>query len=52
MAASVSHPAAQTGDDFAPVTDAMLADPADRDWLMWRRALDGWGFRCEYVAKY
>ena len=42
--AFVSHPAAQTGDDFVPVTDAMLADPADGDWLMWRRTLDGWGY--------
>ena len=39
--ASISHPAAQTGDDFVPVTDAMLAAPADGDWLMWRRTLDG-----------
>ena len=28
----------------APVTDAMLQDPAPEDWLMWRRTLDGWGF--------
>ncbi len=31
-------------DDFMPVTDAMLQDPADGDWLMWRRTLDGWGY--------
>ena len=30
--------------DFAPVTDAMLQDPAPADWLMWRRTLDGWGY--------
>ena len=30
--------------DFLPVTDAMLQDPADGDWLMWRRTLDGWGY--------
>ena len=30
--------------DFAPVTDAMLQDPSDDDWLMWRRTLDGWGY--------
>ncbi len=30
--------------DFVPVTDAMLQDPADGDWLMWRRTLDGWGY--------
>ena len=35
--------AAQTA-DFAPVTDAMLSDPAPGDWLMWRRTLDGWGY--------
>jgi alcohol dehydrogenase (cytochrome c) len=37
---------AQTGtsQDFTPVTDAMLADPSDDDWLMWRRTLDGWGY--------
>ena len=51
-AALVAHPAAQTGDDFVPVTDAMLADPADGDWLMWRRTLDGWGFRNGYAVKY
>ena len=28
----------------APVTDAMLQDPAPEDWLMWRRTLNGWGF--------
>jgi|TARA_B100000959_G_scaffold118107_1_gene124104 alcohol dehydrogenase (cytochrome c) len=31
-------------DDFVPVTDAMLQDPADGDWLMWRRTLDSWGY--------
>ena len=31
-------------DDFEPVTDAMLQDPSDGDWLMWRRTLDGWGY--------
>ena len=35
---------AQPGDDFTPVTDAMLQDPAPGDWLMWRRTLDGWGY--------
>ena len=30
--------------DFEPVTDAMLADPPDGDWLMWRRTLNNWGF--------
>jgi hypothetical protein len=29
---------------LSPVTDAMLADPPPREWLMWRRTYDGWGF--------
>ena len=33
-----------TDTDFVPVTDAMLQDPEDGDWLMWRRTLDGWGY--------
>ena len=32
------------GTDFPPVTDEMLQDPADGDWLMWRRTLDSWGY--------
>ena len=46
--------AAQDGPeaDFVPVTDAMLQSPADGDWLMWRRTLDGWGFRCGCGIKY
>ena len=36
--------AAQSADGFAPVTDAVLQDPAPEDWLMWRRTLDGWGY--------
>ncbi len=35
---------AQSADEFVPVTDAMLQDPASGDWLMWRRTLDGWGY--------
>jgi alcohol dehydrogenase (cytochrome c) len=36
---------AQTGErPFVPVTDAMLANPAPADWLMWRRTLNGWGY--------
>ena len=31
-------------DDFPKVTDAMLQNPADSDWLMWRRTLDSWGY--------
>ncbi len=30
--------------EFAPVSDQMLAQPADADWLMWRRTLDSWGY--------
>ena len=33
-----------TDTEFVPVTDAMLQNPADGDWLMWRRTLDGWGY--------
>ena len=36
--------AAQSGDGFVPVTDAMLHDPAPADWLTWRRTPDGWGY--------
>ena len=35
---------AEDSADFAPVTDQMLAHPADSDWLMWRRTLDSWGY--------
>ena len=35
---------AQSSDDFVPVTDAMLQNPAPEDWLMWRRTLDSWGY--------
>ena len=43
---SLTPPAAQAqpASDFVPVTDEMLQDPADGDWLMWRRTLDGWGY--------
>ena len=30
--------------DFVPVTDAMLENPDQADWLHWRRTLDGWGY--------
>jgi len=35
---------AQSADDFIPVTDEMLQNPAASDWLMWRRTLDSWGY--------
>ncbi|WP_417581100.1 pyrroloquinoline quinone-dependent dehydrogenase [Pelagibacterium sp.] len=31
-------------DNLTPVTDEMLIDPPDGDWLMWRRTYDGWGY--------
>lgn len=31
-------------DNLTPVTDEMLVDPPDGDWLMWRRTYDGWGY--------
>ena len=44
LAAAGGGALAQPADDFVPVTDAMLQDPAPGDWLMWRRTLDGWGY--------
>ncbi len=29
---------------FAPVTDELLRDPPDHEWLSWRRTLDGHGY--------
>ena len=43
---------AQPASDFVPVTDEMLQDPAPGDWLMWRRTLDGWGFRYGLLVTY
>lgn len=31
-------------DEYAPVTEAMLLDPPDGEWLMWRRTYDHWGY--------
>ena len=31
-------------DSITPVTDEMLKNPPDGDWLMWRRTYDGWGY--------
>ena len=36
--------AAQSSDNFVPVTDAMLQNPSPDDWPMWRRTLNGWGY--------
>jgi len=30
--------------EFPPVSDEMIQNPADGDWLMWRRTLDSWGY--------
>ena len=44
LLASVEPVATQGPSNFVPVTDAILQDPSDDDWLMWRRTLDGWGY--------
>jgi len=31
-------------DALTPVTDEMLLNPPDGDWLMWRRTYNGWGY--------
>jgi alcohol dehydrogenase (cytochrome c) len=31
-------------ESMTPVTDDMLKNPDDGDWLMWRRTYDGWGY--------
>lgn len=31
-------------EDFRPVSQDMLVNPPDSDWLSWRRTLDGWGY--------
>jgi alcohol dehydrogenase (cytochrome c) len=38
------HPTANPLDKYTPVTEAMLAAPADGDWLNWRRTRDGSGY--------
>lgn len=30
--------------NMSAVTDEMLLNPPDADWLMWRRTYDGWGY--------
>src|SRR5437773_9451033 len=30
--------------DFRPITEAMLRNPAHRDWLNWRRTDNAWGY--------
>lgn len=40
----VTAQAQQPEAKITPVTDAMLANPPQQDWLMWRRTLDSWGY--------
>ena len=44
-AVALPPPVAAQVESVEPVTDAELQDPGPDDWLMWRRTLDGWGFR-------
>ncbi|MYK88756.1 MAG: PQQ-binding-like beta-propeller repeat protein, partial [Acidobacteria bacterium] len=44
LASGAAPTHAQSESDFTPVTDAMLQQPADGDWLTWRRTTDGWGY--------
>ena len=44
IASDTSPALAQVPGDFVPVTDAMLENPDDEDWLTWRRTTDGWGY--------
>jgi alcohol dehydrogenase (cytochrome c) len=46
QAASAQDAAAAANpiDAITTVTDEMLENPADGDWLMWRRTYDGWGY--------
>lgn len=37
-------PASKALDSLTPVTDDMLKNPADGDWLMYRRTYNGWGY--------
>ena len=43
LVAGVAGMQAQS-EDFVPVTDTILQNPDDGDWLMWRRTLNGWGY--------
>ena len=44
FAAAGGRSASAQVERFVPVTDAMLQNPDDGDWLMWRRTLDAWGY--------
>ncbi|MET3924218.1 PQQ-binding-like beta-propeller repeat protein [Devosia sp. 2618] len=41
--ATAQEGAADPWANFKPVTDEILANPADGDWLNWRRTRDSWG---------
>lgn len=42
--ASVPVNAQPRAESYAPVTEAMLLNPPDDEWLMWRRTYDHWGY--------
>ncbi len=48
LALTAAMPAALAQDgpinSLTSVTDEMLLNPPDGDWLMWRRTYDGWGY--------
>ena len=52
MVAAAAPPAGAQPDRIRPVTDAELEDPSPDEWLMWRRTLNGWGFRREHGINY
>ncbi len=43
-AAAVPATPASAQSDYHAVTDARLVAPQDRNWLMYRRSYDGWGY--------
>ncbi|SVD82998.1 uncharacterized protein METZ01_LOCUS435852, partial [marine metagenome] len=44
LSAMETNPAAQSSDNFVPVTDTMLQNPSPDNWPMWRHTLNGWGY--------
>src|SRR5262245_57951276 len=43
-AAVAQQTPANPANNLTPVTDQMLRNPPDGDWLMWRRTYNGWGY--------
>lgn len=41
---SIPVNAQQRLESYAPVTEAMLLNPPDHEWLMWRRTYNHWGY--------